>query len=145
MTKVFEAKEYEPIICKEEPNFDFSALNLDFSKRKNEIKYLNLHSDYTSDYFIGADWLKEKEKAILVFPKIDNLDYLSMFLKCLANPYTAKEINKRRNSQKIYDISFDKPLIELKTVEFELTPLLIVHYLSIIKSIIKKAGLIPLF
>ena len=138
MILLFKAKEYEIIKCIKKPDFDFSTLNLNFSKENDKIRFLNLHSNFRSDYFIGADWLKEKESAILVFPKIEKLDYLSMFLKCLANPYTAKEINKNRNSEKIYDISFNKPLIELNAVEFELTPLLIVHFLSILKSIIKK-------
>jgi len=135
---IFIAKEYEKIKCREKPDFDFSNLNLDFSDEENEIKFLKLHSNFHSDYYIGADWLKENESALLVFPKIDNLDYLSMFLECLSNPYTAKEINKKRKNTKIYEISFNKPLIPLEGQKFELTPLLIIHFLNIIKAIIKK-------
>ncbi len=135
---IFIAKEYEKIKCIEKPDFDFSNLNLDFPNEKTKIKFLKLHSDFKSDYYIGADWLKEKESALLVFPKIDNLDYLSMFLECLSNPYTAKEINKKRKNEKIYEISFNKPSIPLEGHKFDLTPLLIVHFLNVIKAIIKK-------
>jgi len=108
-------------------------LNLDFEKQINEIKYLGLNPfDYTVSYFIGIDWLKEKESYIVVHPKINNLDYVGMFVHCLKHPEISKFLKDA------YHIDFQKSKIETITDDWDLTPFLIVHFLSLVEKIVKQ-------
>ena len=104
-------------------------------------KYLGLHfcfNNYTFEkeirayYYVGLRWLKPKEYFLQVDPKILNLNYLKMFTECLANPIIAKHFDKS------YKIFFNEPLIPITTSQIDITPLLIVHFLIIIKRICKK-------
>ena len=112
---------------------DIRPLNLIFSKEKNDIKFLNLNSNYKASYYIGLDWLSEKKQlSLLIKPKIDDLDYLKMFMECFKH----QEVSKRL--PKIYKIYFNKNAITIKSNPFELTPLLIIHFLNRVKEIVKK-------
>ncbi|MEA1979746.1 MAG: hypothetical protein U9N54_02065 [candidate division Zixibacteria bacterium] len=132
---MFETKEHSQIKCEE---IDISTLPLDFDSETKNVNYLNLSSSFHADYFIGVDWLVEEEYALAVYPKIDELDYVQMFIDCLSEPIIAKEINKNRGKQKIYDIYFDKSKIKIPANRFEITPILIIHFLSVVKKIVKK-------
>ncbi|HEY5392172.1 MAG TPA: hypothetical protein VIJ57_08670, partial [Hanamia sp.] len=83
-------------------------------------------------YFVGASWLIKKQSFMLVGPKIKNIDYLQVFLECLSNPTVAKHFNNT------YKIFFGEPLINIECNNFAITPLLIAHFLSVVKSISKK-------
>jgi len=104
-------------------------------------KYLGLHYQYDfkkckqetkTGYYIGACWLETNVEPLVIEPKIENLNYLEMFMFCFNHPEVSKYLNKT------YKIYFDEPLIELPANKFELTPLLIVHFLQVVKSIVKK-------
>jgi 5-methylcytosine-specific restriction enzyme subunit McrC len=107
-------------------------LALDFSCNEGEIKYLKLNSNFETSYFIGIDWLIEKEIALMVAPKINNLDYLKMFMECFNHDEISKDISC------IYKIYHNKKAIELKSNTFELTPLIIVHFLNTLINIVKR-------
>lgn len=52
--------------------------------------YLGIGPDMKASYFIGADWLDEKEGlSVVVHPKkeMENVDYFKMFMACLENSY----------------------------------------------------------
>lgn len=87
-----------------------------------------------ASYYIGIDWLKEKESYIAVEPKIENLDYVKMFVHCLHHSEISKFIKD------VYHIYFEKPQIETKNASWDLTPFLVVHFLSLVE-IITKQGL----
>ena len=55
-----------------------------------------------------------------------------MFISCFNHEEVSIHLNKT------YKIYFDEPSIELPSNIFELTPLLIVHFLQVVKSIVKK-------
>jgi len=104
-------------------------------------KYLGLHfyfNNYTLDkeirayYYVGLCWLKPKEHFLQVNPKIDNLNYLQMFIACLSIPTVSKHFDKS------YKIFFHEPLIPINSSKIDITPLLIAHFLIIIKRICKK-------
>jgi 5-methylcytosine-specific restriction enzyme subunit McrC len=83
-------------------------------------------------YRIGTEWLdKECTKAIVVTPKIPNIDFMKMFMICLKSEVGQKEFSS------IYSIDFEQPKICSKSLNSILTPLLIVHFLSIVKNIVK--------
>ncbi len=109
-----------------------SDLGIPFPYSNDDTKYLGLSSSWSVGYFIGAKWIKENEIALVVNPKIKDLDYLKMFMCCFNNPITSKEISK------IYDIDFDKTPIQIPSTSFELTPLIIIHFLNLVKKIVKK-------
>jgi 5-methylcytosine-specific restriction enzyme subunit McrC len=87
-----------------------------------------------ASYYIGIDWIKEKESYIAVEPKIENLDYVKMFVHCLHHSEISKFIKD------VYHIDFQKPQIEPQNANWDLTPFLVVHFLSLVE-IITKQGL----
>ncbi len=108
-------------------NFDITLPN-----NNDNPEYLGLSSSWDVGYYIGAKWIKENEIAIVVNPKVKDLDYLKMFMQCFNNPITSKNISK------IYGIDFNKPTIQIPSNSFELTPLIIIHFLNLVKKIVKK-------
>lgn len=88
-------------------------------------------------YFIGADWLVKNQQAIYVAPKINNsvqeVDYLGMLQSCLTHGSIAK------NTKDLYYIKLNEPFIEIDQQMDLLTPLLIMQFLQILKSLVKKA------
>lgn len=126
-------------IIKEQESFKDDDLNslknlkLDFSKESNSVKYLNLSPFNNSvSYYIGIDWLIEKESYIMVVPKIKGLDYIEMFMHCVQKPEISEYI------QNIYHIDFDRPNISLENSDWQLTPFLIIHYLFLLEKISRK-------
>jgi 5-methylcytosine-specific restriction endonuclease McrBC regulatory subunit McrC len=55
-----------------------------------------------------------------------------MFLECFKHPKVSQELSK------IYQIDFNQPKIELDSNKFEITPLLIIHFLQVMKAIVRK-------
>jgi 5-methylcytosine-specific restriction endonuclease McrBC regulatory subunit McrC len=55
-----------------------------------------------------------------------------MFLKCFEHPKISQHLSE------IYHINFNQAKIALESNDFEITPLLIVHFLQVVKSIVKK-------
>lgn len=79
-------------------------------KIKNSAYKDKLLSDLNSksfSYFIGAFWINEEEN-IIIKPKIENIDFIKMFSKCLEYSSIIKDFNE------IYDIGFDKNPIKHK-------------------------------
>lgn len=129
--KPFIIEEQECFCSTEKQNI--KALQLDFEKRENEVKFLGLNPfDYSVSYYIGIDWLKENDSYIVVKPKITDLDYLRMFMSCLQHSDIYNYLKD------IYHIDFTRSAITLDTEDWELTPFLIVHYLFLLEKITKQ-------
>ena len=108
---------------------ELRKIDLEFSDKR----YLGLKPyHFNVSYYIGIDWLKENESYIAVHPKIQNLDYVKMFVHCLHHPEISKFLKE------IYDIDFQRPLIKIPTADWDLTPFLIVHFLSLVEKIVKQ-------
>lgn len=91
-------------------------------------KYGNLWSSY----FIGIDWIQENEIYIAVEPKIENLDYVKMLVHCLNHAEISKFIKE------VYHIDFQQPQIETQNTHWDLTPFLVIHFLSLVETITKQ-------
>ena len=89
---------------------------------------------FQANYYIGLDWIVEKETAIMVEPKIERLDYLRMFMEC----FDCDNTEAKKKLKDIYHIDFNRESIEVKNNTFELTPLLIVHFLKLMQSLVKR-------
>lgn len=116
-----------------------------FRKVKNEtVDCLFVHSDIESQkhyisnsYYIGVDWLVEKEHAIYVEPKLnresnEQTDYLKMLFSALKHPEVAKHTND------LFEIKWDKPAIKIDQKQDLLTPLLVVQFLRLVHRIVQK-------
>ena len=98
----------------------------------NSPKYLALDQNLQASYYIGADWLIKNELSLIVTPKIANIDFTQMFLSALQteNDEDAKYFSK------CYGIDLDKPAIEAPSVCNLLTPLLLIHYISLLERLV---------
>jgi 5-methylcytosine-specific restriction endonuclease McrBC regulatory subunit McrC len=111
---------------------------------KQNPKYLALHQEFDgyevklkSYYYIGYRWLDEENKEYIhISPKIHNgyqADYLKIFLICLKDPIVSKHLDET------YKIFFNEKWIEPKSSKNdEITPLLILQFLQIVKNISTK-------
>ena len=98
-----------------------------------EPKYLGIY-DYCASYYIGASWLVKNELAVIVTPKMKNIDFVTMFLEAL-------EIDTKNESDyfaKCYGIQFDEPTIETNEQLNQLTPLLVLHFISLLERLVKR-------
>lgn len=99
------------------------------------LKYLGItnSSNPTAWYYIGTSWYKENEFAFVVKPKVD-VDYIKLFM-------TALEMNSENEAayfSNYYYIDFEKPAIMTDALDNVITPLLILHYISLLKHLVSK-------
>lgn len=97
--------------------------------------YLGIGPDMKASYFIGADWLDEKEGlSVVVHPKkeMENVDYLKMFMACLENDLSSDYFAL------IYGIECEKRYINCASLQDQITPLLLIHFLSVLKRLTKR-------
>jgi 5-methylcytosine-specific restriction enzyme subunit McrC len=107
-----------------------------FKKNKGicvEIKKENrkIHTNY----YIGIDWVN-KEKTIYVEPKLNKdsqqTNYLAMLFSALKHPEIADYTNE------LYEIKWEQQQIEITQNQDLLTPLLVVQFLKVVQSIVRK-------
>lgn len=102
---------------------------IDF-KTSNEVKTLH------TSYYIGVDWVYN-DTAIYVEPKLNKhvnteTDYLKILFDCLKHPEILP------HTKDLFEIKFDKPLIEIDKSQDHLTPLLVIYFLRLVESIVRK-------
>lgn len=98
-----------------------------------EPTYLGIGTDFRASYYIGATWLIPNEFALVVTPKMPNIDFISMFLAALG-------VDTQRESDyfsQCYGIQFDEPSIETDETLNQLTPLLVLHFISLLERLVK--------
>jgi len=94
-------------------------------------KFLGITPNYKASYYIGADWLSD-DLPIVITPKMENIDYMKMFLCALDFELPSDYFSL------FYGIDFDKKEITCEGLKDEVTPLLIIHFLSTIKRLLKR-------
>lgn len=85
----------------------------------------------SASYYIGADWLTEND-ALIIMPKIHNLDFIQLFITALDNTEASMYFSK------FYGIDFSKKRIKTNAFNNNITPLLVIHYLSLLKRLTQK-------
>jgi 5-methylcytosine-specific restriction enzyme subunit McrC len=98
---------------------------------------INQNRTINNSYYIGTDWLIENEKAVYVQSKINKesdqqINYLEMFFQALKHPAVFDQ------TKDLFEIKWNKPEIKINQQQDILTPLLIVQYLQVVKSIVRK-------
>jgi 5-methylcytosine-specific restriction endonuclease McrBC regulatory subunit McrC len=130
----------------EHTNKDISSLEMLSAssilfKQREDCKCIEITQDGTSkklnsNFYIGTDWLSKNEIAVYVAPKLNDeaqqTDYLKMFFSCLGHSDVASY------TKNLYEIKFEEPYIEIEQKQDLLTPLLIVQFLQIVKTIVRK-------
>ena len=91
-------------------------------------------AEYSAYYRIGAEWV-DNERALVVAPKagMEGIDWPAMLMRCFDT-----EEGRVDGLGKIYDIDFDVPPIKDATLQNILTPLLIVHFVGIVRRIVNR-------
>lgn len=109
--------------------FDVSKINL--------IKY-QFDPDTSKDGFwsyfrIGAEWLnKNQTEALVVVPKIQQIDFIEMFMTCLQSSHPDDKFSE------IYEIDLDAKPIRSTVLSSILSPLLVVQFLLGVKQITER-------
>ena len=92
-------------------------------------------SGYYASYVIGAQWFdKAKTMPLVITTKhgCDRIDFLKMFSVCFNSGIEAKEFSK------IYVVDMDAPRIKAPELKSVLSPLIVAHFLSVVKDIVKR-------
>lgn len=140
------------IYCKEHESIPYDSQNplhqqlrnelegIRNSEKVSQLKYMGLEYDFKSkafnaSYYVGADWLdKRNQRAIIVKPKIDNIDCSTMFMRC----FECDEVNDDLDD--LFYIRSEDSSIALPFSDFQIEPLLIVYFINLLASI-SKTGL----
>lgn len=94
--------------------------------------YLGLSAEGWSSYYVGATWLKEGHRPLVVLPKFDEIDFLSIFAEAL-NDEVAPQYFKEA-----YRVNFDAPAIQEGALNSILSPLMVAHYMSVINELLRR-------
>lgn len=95
---------------------------------------LNEGWQYYASYIVGAQWIDaDNQKALAILPKEDfkDVDFFKMFSVCLNAGIESERFSK------IYGIDINVPRIPVSKLDGMLSPLLIVHFISVVRSLIK--------
>lgn len=91
---------------------------------------------FQSSYYIGIDWIVEKELPIYIKPKLNSpykeIDYIGMLLEALQEPENLTHL------EGLVHIDFHKPYILITQKEDILSPFLIAQFLQVLKAIARK-------
>jgi McrBC 5-methylcytosine restriction system component len=111
------------------------GINLHEKRFGEKLKFLGITHDMRASYYIGADWLDEKNNlAVVVLPKKDmeKVDYFKMFMSCLENNLSPDYFSS------IYGIDYERKFISCAHFQDQITPLLVMHYLTVLKGLVKR-------
>ena len=111
-----------------DPEDPMTMLGIDWDLKDRTLESIQ------ANYYVGAQWLVEGESAMMVLPKIKDLDFLTMFMKC----YDSRISDLRAKLNSIYHVDLDADPIECESVDFDITPLLIAHFVKLAEGITKK-------
>lgn len=95
---------------------------------------LGISDKLKANYYIGATWIIENKWPAIVLPKIENLDFIGMLIQALSID-TAAEVTY---FSKCYGIEFDKPTITTNMAQDLLTPILLLHYITLLEKVVKN-------
>lgn len=103
-----------------------------------DVRLMGMDYDFKKDeffmaYYVGADWIDaEKQKAIVVLPKIKSVDFQTMLMKCFTCDKASENLD-----QVFFIRTEDKP-IEMDSSSFQIEPLLIVYFINLVNRIVRK-------
>lgn len=85
---------------------------------------------YYASYKIGAEWIDEQESLIVTTKhKMEQIDFVRMFMTCFTSDLSLASFST------IYEIYIDKPSIKAPALQSVVSPLLVLHFLSVVSRI----------
>ncbi|MDO4190528.1 MAG: hypothetical protein Q4D14_02410 [Bacteroidales bacterium] len=93
--------------------------------------FLGINAEGWSSYLVGAAWLKQGHRPLVVLPKFPKIDYLKILADVLSDDLAPEYFADA------YRINFDAPSIQEEALNSVLTPLMVVHFLSSVKRLLK--------
>ena len=129
--KVFYLQEHGQFKPEHLPYIASLKINFVETEYEGEPKYLGITPDMKASYYIGADWLTP-EKAVVITPKMPDIDYVRMYMSVLRFAPSASYFSK------FYGINFSGNKIESENLDSILTPLLLIHFLSSVDKLLEK-------
>ena len=89
---------------------------------------------YRATYVVGAQWVDVgvEKYPLIVVPKICGIDFMRMFDVCFQS-----DVDPERFSG-IYGIDLEAPYIQTSAFQSVLSPLIVVHFLSVVKRLLKR-------
>ena len=90
--------------------------------------------EYSAYYRIGAEWVDD-ERALVVAPKVgmEEIDWPAMLMRCFDTEEGCAD-----GLGNIYNIDFAVPPIRDATLQNILTPLLVVHFVGMVRRIVNR-------
>lgn len=89
-----------------------------------------------TSYYIGVNWLVENKLPVCIRPKLNRgaceIDYIGMLVEAMQEPENLGHLDG------LLEIEFDKPAIPVTGKEDILSPFLVIQFLLILQSIVKK-------
>lgn len=87
-------------------------------------------------YYVGAGWLRPGEIAVQVQPKLNeagrSLNHLAMLFACLSNTDVTPHLGE------LYELDLEAPSVQLPRQDDLLTPVLIAHFLHLVKTVVQQ-------
>lgn len=114
-----------------------NGVSVEYDERYNSLELVQWDKPvdgipwgYYASYKIGVEWI-DNEEALIVTPKrgMNNIDFLGMFMTCFSSNLALDSFSE------IYKIDLDKPQVLAPALNSIVSPLIIVHFLSVINRI----------
>ena len=91
---------------------------------------------FESSYFIGTDWIVENKLPIHITSKLNKENKEINYMKMLSD--ALKQTSSIDHLEGLFEIDFNKSMIEIPQSKDLLTPLLVIQFLHLLKKIVKK-------
>ena len=103
-----------------------------FPEEEDEKAETDKRAGYYTTYVIGAQWFDEHEP-LVVTPKAgcSKIDFLQLFSRCLQAGFELEAFSE------IYGIDMEQPRIKAPELQSVLSPLIVVHFLSVVRAIVQ--------
>ena len=103
-----------------------------FPGEEDENAETDKEPGYYTSYVIGAQWFDD-EKPLVVTPKAgcSKIDFLQLFSRCLQAGFELEAFSE------IYGIDMEQPRIKAPELQSVLSPLIVVHFLSVVRAIVQ--------
>ena len=103
-----------------------------FPGEEDEKAETEEEAGYYTTYVIGAQWFDDEEP-LVVTPKAgcSKIDFLQLFSRCLQAGFELEAFSE------IYGIDMEQPRIKAPELQSVLSPLIVVHFLSVVRAIVQ--------
>ena len=132
-------KAVRPLLCREHENISLQLGERSIRYRPQPpdgdisgVWAFGLGPDKELGHYIGLDWIEEGSLALHVLPKISELDFQAMFISCLSSRATVQYLGLA------YDIRAESPFVPCMDEAFDITPMLVLHYLTLLRDLLSK-------